>query len=215
MKTKRDYSVVDNCLMSLDQGIRTLFGVPNGNHRPNPAAELPESPMTEEKRREVIGLMRVNHAGEVSAQALYLGQALTARSPLIKHKLQGSALEENDHLAWCGERIKELGGRVSLLNPVWYVGSFTLGAMAGAFGDAWSLGFLAETEYQVSRHLSKHLRRIPAEDLKTKKILQQMQIDEEKHATLAMTHGAKELPEPIKMGMQCLSQIMTRVAYWV
>lgn len=159
--------------------------------------------------------MRINHVGEVCAQALYRGQALTSRNPHIVSALQHAAAEETDHLAWCETRMHELGGRKSFLNPLWYAGSFTLGAIAGALSDKWNLGFLAETEHQVSKHLQNHLSQLDATDIKTRTIVQQMQQDEAAHAAEANQLGATELPAPIKAGMTFASKIMTKTAYYI
>ena len=161
----------------------------------------------------VAGLMRVNHSGEVSAQALYQGQSITARNHEVREKLEQAALEENDHLVWTENRLKELGERTSLLNPLWYAGSFAIGAFAGALGDKWNLGFLAETEHQVVEHLEEHLGKIPEADKRSRAILQQMKIDEAAHATTALDHGAETLPTPVKKLMQAMSKVMTRSAY--
>jgi ubiquinone biosynthesis monooxygenase Coq7 len=159
--------------------------------------------------------MRVNHCGEICAQALYQGQALTARNPAARAALEQAAAEETDHLAWTAQRIGELGGRVSLLNPLWYAGSFALGAAAGLLGDKWSLGFLAETERQVEGHLEGHLDRLPPQDAKSRAIIDQMKADEARHARAAVEHGAAELPEPVKSAMKLGSRVMTRTAFWI
>jgi 3-demethoxyubiquinol 3-hydroxylase len=159
--------------------------------------------------------MRVNHSGEVAAQALYQGQALTARLDQVRDKMTEAAQEENDHLAWTEARVRELGGHLSYLNPVWYLGSFLIGAAAGAAGDRWSLGFVAETEHQVVAHLDRHLARLPAQDARSRAILEQMRVDEARHATVALEAGAAALPEPVKRLMGLASQVMTRTAYWI
>ena len=159
--------------------------------------------------------MRINHVGEVCAQALYSGQALTSKSPHIVSALKHAALEETDHLAWCEARISELGGRKSWLNPLWYAGSFTLGAVAGALDDKWNLGFLAETEKQVSEHLKNHLQQLSIDDIKTRTIIEQMQQDEAAHAQEARALGASELPAPIKASMKIASKMMTSTAYYI
>jgi ubiquinone biosynthesis monooxygenase Coq7 len=160
-------------------------------------------------------LMRVNHAGEVAAQALYQGQGMTARDPAVRDAMQQAAREEIDHLVWCRQRVEQLGSRTSYLNPVWYLGSFSLGALAGALGDKWSLGFLAETEHQVVRHLDTHLERLPEIDMKSAAILRQMRQDELRHATTAVESGAAELPGPVKRMMRLCSRVMTGTAYLV
>ena len=160
-------------------------------------------------------LMRVNHVGEICAQALYQGQALTARDAEVQHTLAQAAREETEHLAWTERRIAELSGRKSLLNPLWYGGSFAIGAFAGMLGDKWNLGFLAETERQVETHLAGHLKRLPHHDGKSRAIVAQMQIDEAGHATAAMSHGGVDLPMPVKLVMKLGSKVMTKTAYWV
>jgi ubiquinone biosynthesis monooxygenase Coq7 len=159
--------------------------------------------------------MRVNHCGEVCAQALYNGQSLTARNPETAAALRRASLEETEHLAWCEKRINELGGRKSLLNPIFYGSSFALGAIAGAAGDKWNLGFLAETEHQVGKHLQDHLSQLPKGDVKSRAILEQMQIDEAQHAANAVQHGAAELPQPVKSAMQLFSKVMTKTSYYL
>jgi ubiquinone biosynthesis monooxygenase Coq7 len=159
--------------------------------------------------------MRVNHVGEVCAQALYQGQALTARDPYARQALEQAAREEEDHLAWSAQRVRELGGRASLLNPVWYSGAFTIGTIAGALGDRWNLGFLAETERQVEEHLSGHLERLPANDERTRAVVAAMRADEARHRDTALQLGAAELPRPIRLAMRLASGLMTRIAYRV
>jgi 3-demethoxyubiquinol 3-hydroxylase len=176
---------------------------------------LPESGMAEAQRQHAAALMRVNHTGEVCAQALYQGQALTARSSRAQDALQRAAHEETEHLAWTAGRIEELGGRKSLLNPLWYAGSFALGAAAGLLGDRWNLGFLAETERQVVEHLDGHLQRLPVEDRRSRAIVEEMRLDESRHATTAHVHGAAELPLPARALMRVASSVMTRASYWL
>jgi ubiquinone biosynthesis monooxygenase Coq7 len=159
--------------------------------------------------------MRVNHAGEVAAQALYQGQALTAKNKSVQDKLKQAAEEENDHLAWCRKRVNELGEQTSIFDPLWYAGSLTIGAAAGLAGDKWNLGFLAETEKQVVKHIDKHLEKLPPDDHKTRAILEQMHEDENQHATTAIEQGGAELPEPIKQGMQLVSKVMTKASFWI
>lgn len=159
--------------------------------------------------------MRVNHAGEVCAQALYQGQALTARNTDVRAKLERAAQEENDHLAWTAERLGELGARPSYLNPLWYTGSLAIGAIAGMIGDRWSLGFLAETEHQVVEHLEGHLTRLPAEDRRSRALVEQMREDEGRHATTALEAGASELPLPARRIMRLVAKVMTTTAYWI
>jgi len=159
--------------------------------------------------------MRINHSGEVSAQALYQGQALTSKNKEVKEKLQQAAIEENDHLNWTKKRIHELGSHTSLLNPLWYGGSFAIGAFAGAIGDKWNMGFLAETEHQVVEHLESHLNTLPGGDLRSRAILEQMKTDEAKHATTAIENGAAELPPPVKKLMAAMSKVMTSTTYYI
>lgn len=197
-----------------DRALRTLAAA-NTAARANPAGVARGDELTGEARRHAAGLMRVNHSGEIAAQALYQGQALTARDEQIRHALRRAADEEGDHLAWCEERLHELGSRPSVLNPLWYLGSFAIGAAAGACGDRVSLGFVAETERQVEGHLHEHLERLPDEDERSRRILQQMKDDEIRHGEQARAAGAAELPWPIRRLMRLTSQIMTRTAYWI
>jgi ubiquinone biosynthesis monooxygenase Coq7 len=211
----RDYSPIDRLLMHADTALRTIAGKPVVTHRDYPANEVDDCELSDEERTQVASLMRVNHSGEVSAQALYQGQALTARLSEVREKLEQAALEENDHLAWTESRLHELGNRTSYLNPLWYAGSFALGAFAGALGDKWNLGFLAETEHQVVRHLDEHLEILPEQDQRSRAILEQMRTDEAKHATTALDHGGAELPPPVKKLMAAMSKVMTRTTYWL
>lgn len=213
--TTRNFSPIDRALINLDQAVRTLFGRPQTTERPNPAAGIADTQFSEKERKHTARLMRINHTGEVCAQALYQGQALTARVPDVQRSMKRSALEENDHLHWCETRIEELGDRKSLLNPLWYAGSFTLGALAGLAGDKWSLGFVAETERQVESHLDGHLAEIPSTDEKTRTVLEEMKADEIHHAEVAKAAGGVSLPGPIKLAMRLTSQVMTRSVYWV
>ncbi|MGQ9831050.1 MAG: 2-polyprenyl-3-methyl-6-methoxy-1,4-benzoquinone monooxygenase [Thermochromatium sp.] len=218
MNTQHDsrrYSLLDRLLIGTDQALRTVFGRPRITERKNPAADLMEAELRADQRQHVARLMRINHTGEVCAQALYQGQALTARRPETRQRLERSAQEENDHLAWCEERLEELGERKSLLNPLWYAGSFALGALAGLAGDTWSLGFVVETERQVEDHLDDHLAQIPAQDAKSRAILEQMKADEIRHAQIARSAGGVDLPAPIRQAMRLASRVMTRTAYWV
>jgi ubiquinone biosynthesis monooxygenase Coq7 len=215
MTTPRRYSPLDQLLISLDQGVRTVFGRPQVTERPNPARDLPDAQLDDRKRDHTARLMRVNHTGEVCAQALYQGQALTANLPEVRDKMDRAAREENDHLDWCEKRINELGGRKSLLNPLFYAGSFAIGALAGAAGDKWSLGFVVETERQVESHLEGHLQQVPDNDQRTRAILEQMKDDEVGHANMAQAAGGAELPAPIKLAMKMTSKLMTRSVYWL
>ena len=204
---------VDTLLTAADNALRALF-VPARTDRSLP--ELPEaSPLAETDRRHVAGLMRVNHAGEIAAQALYQGQALMARSAATREYLLRSAGEEGDHLGWCEQRLKELDARTSVLNPFWYAGSFAIGAIAAALSDAWSLGFLTETERQVEGHLNAHLEQLPADDHRSRRILETMRSDEIRHAKAADARGAAELPRWARAGMKLTSKLMTRLAYWI
>jgi len=209
------YSLVDRLIMTVDNGLRTVCGKPPVSERPDPADACEEADLNAAERHLAAALMRVNHAGEVSAQALYQGQALTAKLPGVRDKMERAALEENDHLAWCERRIHEMDSRTSLLNPFWYSGSLAIGALAGLVGDQWSLGFIVETERQVIRHLDGHLARLPEKDRKSRAILQQMKVDEGRHATTALQAGGAPLPEPVKKLMALSSKVMTRTAYWL
>ena len=213
--TTRSYSPFDRFIEGLDQALRTTFGPAPEPSRANPANTQTETDLSSADRELAGRLMRINHAGEISAQALYQGQALTARLPTVRDKMEQAAVEENDHLAWTEERIRELGTHTSLLAPLWYTGSFAIGALAGAAGDKWSLGFVVETERQVIRHLDSHLARLPAEDKKSRAILEQMRADEARHATTALGAGAAALPEPVKRAMALTSKIMTTAAGWI
>lgn len=211
----RNYSPIDKLFLNLDIGLRTVFGQPVLTERPNPAEHLPEAELNEAERALAGRLMRINHAGEVAAQGLYQGQALTARLPEVRDKMARAALEENDHLEWCARRARELGTHGSYLNPLWYLGSLAIGALAGAAGDKWSLGFVVETEHQVVQHLDEHLAQLPLHDRKSRAILEQMKEDEAHHATLALHAGGAPLPEPVKKLMGVVSKVMTRTAYWI
>lgn len=204
---------LDEIIICFDKALRTLTE-PAQSARPLPGENLQEGELSETETRLSAALMRVNHSGEICAQALYEGQALTARNASVQQALQKAATEETEHLAWTERRIEELGGRKSLLNPLWYGGSFTLGALAGLLGDKWNLGFLAETEHQVERHLEQHLQLLPQQDLKSHAILEQMKSDEARHATTAISQGASELPLPVKLAMRLASKVMTQTAFW-
>ena len=203
---------IDELIIAFDKGLRTVFA-PARSVRATPGEEFPDADMDAAQRALAAALMRVNHTGEVCAQALYQGQALTARNSSARVALEAAAQEEIEHLAWTEQRIAELGGRKSLLNPLFYAGSFAIGAAAGALGDRWNLGFLAETERQVVRHLEGHLGRLPAADQKSRAIIGQMCDDEARHATSALKHGGAELPAPVKAVMQASSKVMTGAAY--
>lgn len=203
---------IDQLILEFDKALRTVF-VPAKTRRPTPGAELPDVALSEEEKRHVVGLMRINHCGEICAQALYQGQALTSRDPLVRDALRSAADEETEHLAWTEQRINELDGRKSLLNPLWYLGSLSLGAFAGVLGDRWSLGFLAETERQVEAHLDSHLLELPASDQKSRMIVDQMRLDEIGHAETAVQLGAAELPLMAKAAMKLSAKVMTGAAY--
>ena len=205
---------IDILINTFDKGLRTLFANATAS-RDRPDANLGEADLSEMDKEEAAALMRINHVGEVCAQALYSGQALTSKNVQLVNSLQAAAFEEIDHLAWCEGRINELGGRKSLLNPVWYTASFTMGVAAGLMNDRWNLGFLAETENQVSIHLQSHLNKLNPADIKTRTIINQMQQDEAQHADDAKQLGGADLPAPVKLGMKLVSKIMTTTAYYV
>ena len=204
---------LDSLIMEFDKGLRTLFSRAQ-SIRPFPDDSLPEAALSEEEKSLSAALMRVNHSGEICAQALYQGQALTARDPVVQQKLQQAAQEETEHLAWTSRRVHEMGGRLSLLNPLWYGSSLAVGAFAGMLGDKWNLGFLAETERQVGAHLQSHLARLPQQDEKSRAVIQQMYVDETRHSDMAMQLGGVELPLPVKLAMKASSKVMTRTAFW-
>lgn len=203
---------VDTLIIEADKVLRTLFAT-RRSLRPHPDQDLPEADLSSDERRHVAGLMRVNHSGEVCAQALYQGQALTSRDPAVREALRDAAHEETEHLAWTEQRLRELGSHTSWLNPLWYMGSLSLGVMAGKLGDRWNLGFLAETEKQVTAHLESHLDRLPASDKKSAAIIRQMAIDETSHAHTAEALGAAQFPPLLKRLMQQTSKLMTSLSY--
>lgn len=205
---------LDTLITEFDKGLRTLLAQPH-SLRTHPDADTAEAPLTEDEKKHASALMRVNHTGEVCAQALYSGQSLTAHCPETAAALKHAALEETEHLAWCETRITQLGGRTSLLNPFFYASSFTMGVIAGALGNKWNLGFVAETEQQVEAHLANHLDKLPESDQRTRKIIEQMQLDEAKHADEARQHGAADLPAPAKFLMRQLSKLMTTSTYYL
>lgn len=210
---RRRINLFDELILQADQALRAVFGEPQGSGRANPGDAAVDSELTALERAESLSLMRVNHAGEVCAQALYQGQALTARRTETRSQMQQAAIEENDHLCWCSQRVHDLGGHTSLLNPLWYAGSLAIGAGSGLLGDKWSLGFLAETEQQVVRHLDGHLRRLSDRDRKSRAIVEQMKIDEGQHRDTAIHAGGASLPEPVKKLMSLASRVMTTTAY--
>jgi ubiquinone biosynthesis monooxygenase Coq7 len=203
---------IDRLIVELDRALRAVAGVARAG-RASPGAVHAEVEMPTAARKHAAALMRVNHVGEVCAQALYQGQALVARDSQTREAFARSAREEEDHLAWSAERIRELQGRTSLLNPVWYAGAFAIGAAAGALGDRWNLAFLAETERQVEEHLAGHLDALPAEDCRTRAVVDGMRMDEARHRETALRLGATELPPPVKLAMRLASKVMTTVAY--
>ena len=213
MSQQRQFSPVDRLLMQADAAMRTLLPFSGAPARPSPAVVQNEAEMSADEARHVAGLMRINHTGEVCAQALYQGQALTARLPQVRAAMEHAADEEIDHLAWCEQRIRELGSSPSVLNPLFYGLSFGVGAMAGLISDKVSLGFVAATEDQVVKHLDEHLEQIPVDDAKTRAILQQMREDEQQHSTSALEAGGLRFPAPVKFGMSLLSKVMTKSTY--
>ena len=216
MKTttaQRRYSLFDRLIGQADNALRTMAGGHPGTNRPNPTTDTDIPELSRAEQRHVAGLMRVNHTGEVCAQALYQGQATTARLPRIRRQMEISAQEEEDHLQWCEQRLQELNSHPSLLNPVWYAMSFGIGAAAGAIGDRWSLGFVEETEHQVCAHLETHMARLPSQDERSRRILAQMHEDEAHHAEAARKAGAIQLPFPVKKLMTAVAKVMTQTAY--
>jgi len=211
----RNYSRLDHFIISIDNALRMSSGEPVDAKRANPAASVPDIVMEEPQRKHAAGLMRINHSGEICAQALYAGQAATARNPEVQAEMQKAADEEIDHLSWCKERLDELESQPSMLAPLWYAGSFAIGAAAGLAGDGWSLGFLKETENQVEAHLEGHIRKLPPEDARSRAILDQMKIDEAKHAQMAEDSGAFDLPRPVRRLMKLTAGAMKAVAYKV
>lgn len=205
-------SLADVLIGEFDRALRAVSGVLPA-HRPRPGADLPESELPQDARAHAAALMRVNHVGEICAQALYQGQALIARGDGVRDSLRQASVEEEDHLAWCAARIRELGGQTSLLGPAWYAASLVLGAAAGAAGDRWNLAFLAETERQVEAHLDGHLQRLPEADARSRAVVSQMRDDEARHRQMAQRLGAAELPAPVKTAMRAAARVMTTVSY--
>ena len=210
----RHYTGLDKFIHSFDQALRSLVPGTTAAQRENPGKDT-ETQLAVSEARHVAGLMRVNHSGEVCAQALYHGQALTAKLPNVRREMEQAAIEEQDHLAWCEDRLKELDSLPSLLNPVWYSLSFGMGAIAGIAGDKYSLGFVAETERQVSMHLQHHISQLPEQDERSRKILVQMNVDELHHRDTALNAGGVELPLPIRMSMTAISKLMTKTSYYI
>lgn len=213
MTSKRAYSFLDQLCLQAEQGLRLLSGARTPENRPNPAQNLSDPPMTDAQRTHTASLMRVNHTGEVCAQALYFGQALLARTPALRAHLHHAAIEEGDHLIWCEERIHELGEHTSVLNPAFYTFSVLIGMFAACLGDKISLGFIAATEAQVEEHLQSHLDQLPQDDARTHAILIQMQKDEIEHGSQALAAGGKTLPLPIQDCMRQVAKIMTHLSY--
>jgi ubiquinone biosynthesis monooxygenase Coq7 len=211
----RKTSIIDILLSEVDQSLRTIYAKAPTTERPNPTAMIStEETLTNAEKKRSAALMRINHAGEVSAQGLYRGQALTAKNDNTRQQMERSAMEENDHLNWCEQRIKQLNGHTSLLNPLWYWGSFSLGALAGTAGDKWSLGFVKETEDQVVKHIEQHLKKLPTNDLSSMAILLKMKEDEQHHAEVAAQAGSAKLPLIVrKIIMPLTSKIMTTISH--
>jgi ubiquinone biosynthesis monooxygenase Coq7 len=215
MLMARSRSFIDTLISNTDQMLQTLSPKAAQPERRSPAQSEPESQLSEKEKKHIAGLMRINHAGEVCAQGLYQGQALTASKDDVRQAMEHSAKEEVDHLAWCEERIHQMGSHTSVLNPLWYAMSFGLGAVAGAIGDKVSLGFVAATEDQVCEHLNSHLKTLPENDSKSRAIIQQMLIDEADHASKALENGGIKFPKPVKKAMTLVSHVMTKTTYRV
>lgn len=211
---KREYSRLDRLIIFFEESLQVMASKPEAN-RASPAESVNEASLSAEEKRLSANLLRVDHAGEVCAQALYMGHAFTAKNPEIKKHMQKAAQEEVDHLAWCAQRLSELQDSVSCLNPCWYLGSFALGALSGLLGDAWNLGFVAETEHQVEAHLKSHLALLPQKDEKSRAILQQMKTDEIAHADEAIAAGGKKLPWLVIKAMKVMSKVMTTSSYYI
>ncbi|AOA58539.1 2-polyprenyl-3-methyl-6-methoxy-1,4-benzoquinone monooxygenase [Acinetobacter larvae] len=211
----RQYSPVDKLIQSFDQALRSLIPGSTTAHRDCPAQSEDRAQLSVHEARHVAGLMRVNHSGEVCAQALYHGQALTAKLPRVRQEMEFAAIEEQDHLAWCEQRLVELNSPTSILNPLWYGLSYSMGALAGLAGDEYSLGFVAETERQVSQHLLDHLAQLPVQDERSKKILAQMNEDELHHRDTAIDAGGVDLPLPVRITMTAISKLMTKTSYYI
>jgi len=205
---------LDRGILEFDKALRILYGEPVAR-RPNPAEAVAEEDLRDEVRRDAAALMRVNHCGEVCAQALYQGQALASSNVDVKDALAKAAREEADHLAWSAQRVRELGGRLSLLSPLWYAGSLAFGYAAGRLGERWNLGFLAETERQVEEHLQGHIERLGGRDARTRALIETMQGEEAGHRRSAEALGARELPGPARLGMRLAARLMTTLSYWI
>lgn len=215
MTRLRHYTFLDKICLGFDQALRTLTNNVKTTGAPYPAETLEQVTLNKEQSKQSAALMRINHAGEICAQALYHGQGVVSRSNKVQEKMHLAAIEEGDHLAWCKQRLDELGSHPSYLNPLWYAGSFCIGMVAGMIGDKWSLGFVAETERQVIEHLKGHLHQLPANDSRSYTILQRMEADETRHHDEAVTLGAHALPDVIKKTMALTSKIMVNTAYWL
>lgn len=211
----RHYTFLDRLCLGFDQALRALTDNTHSTGRQHPGKKSTDTPLSDDERQQSAALMRINHAGEICAQALYHGQGMVSKSSEVQDKMRQAALEEGDHLAWCRERLEELGSHTSYLNPLWYAGSFCIGMAAGMVGDQWSLGFVAETERQVIKHLEGHLHLLHAQDERSYNILQQMEKDEAKHRDEAVASGARELPETIKTAMTLMSKVMVKTAYYI
>lgn len=209
----RQAGKLDHWISQADQALRVALGPAPVGTAPSPAASIEETELEETERRHAAGLMRINHTGEVCAQALYAGQAATARSDRVRIEMDEAAREEEDHLAWCAERLEQLDSRPSLLNPLWYASSFSIGAVAGLAGDAWSLGFVEATERQVEAHLDDHLERLPGQDQRSRAIVARMKEDEARHADMAVAQGARTLPRPVQAVMAVTAGVMKAIAY--
>ena len=213
--TNRELSPIDRLLAGADNALRTVAAPAGRPARDNPATSIEESDLSAAEKSHAAGLMRVNHAGEVAAQALYKGHATVARDERIEQEMRQAAAEEFDHLAWCEQRIHELGEAPSRLSPIWYAGAYAIGAASGMLGDKWSLGFIAETERQVCAHLDSHLAGLPSEDARSRAIVERMRDEEAEHGENAIEAGAADLPGPIKSLMRITAKVMTKTAYWV
>lgn len=215
MKSHRHYTFFDRLCLGVDQAVRALTDTVKTTGAAYPGKDIEEQTLSDNQRKHSAGLMRINHAGEICAQGLYHGQGVVSRSIDVQEKMHVAAIEEGDHLSWCRQRLDELGSHVSYLNPLWYAGSFCIGMVAGMIGDKWSLGFVAETERQVIKHLKGHLQTLPVQDQRSYTILQQMEADEARHRDDAVNLGAKDLPGVIRQTMAMTSKVMVKTAYWV
>ena len=212
---ERSLTPLDRLLAGANNALRTVAAPAGRSARDNPAKDIAEVDLSDSDKAHAAGLMRVNHSGEVAAQALYQGHAVVARDKSIEAQMVRAANEEFDHLAWCEQRLLELGESPSRLSPLWYAGAFAIGAASGILGDRWSLGFIAETERQVCEHLESHFERLPDEDKRSRAILEQMHAEEAEHGENAVDAGAAELPRPVKRLMRLTAKVMTRTAYWL